>query len=53
LDGFTHKEISEQLNISEGTSRWHLSDAKRQLRALLEPSEKNAEQQQERSGKLK
>jgi RNA polymerase sigma factor (sigma-70 family) len=37
LDGFTHKEISEQLNISEGTSRWHLAEAKRKLRELLEP----------------
>ncbi len=36
LDGFTHKEISEQLNISEGTSRWHLNDAKKKLRVLLE-----------------
>jgi len=35
LDGFSHKEISEQLNISEGTSRWHLSEAKKQLRRLL------------------
>ena len=36
LDGFTHKEIGEQLNISEGTSRWHLAEAKRKLRELLE-----------------
>ena len=36
LDGFSHREISEQLNISEGTSRWHLSEAKKQLRQLLE-----------------
>jgi len=36
IDGFSHKEISEQLNISEGTSRWHLSEAKKQLRRLLE-----------------
>jgi len=35
LDGFSHREISEQLNISEGTSRWHLSEAKKQLRSLL------------------
>jgi RNA polymerase sigma factor (sigma-70 family) len=35
LDGFSHREISEQLNISEGTSRWHLSEAKKQLRELL------------------
>ncbi|UOE52109.1 sigma-70 family RNA polymerase sigma factor [Mucilaginibacter sp. SMC90] len=37
LDGFTHKEIGEQLDISEGTSRWHLAEAKRKLRELLEP----------------
>jgi RNA polymerase sigma factor (sigma-70 family) len=35
FDGFTHKEISEQLGISEGTSRWHLSEGKRLLRGLL------------------
>lgn len=38
IDGFSHREISEQLNISEGTSRWYLSEAKKQLRALLETS---------------
>jgi RNA polymerase sigma factor (sigma-70 family) len=36
LDGFSHKEIAEQLGVSEGTSRWHLSEAKKQLRRLLE-----------------
>lgn len=35
MDGFSHKEITEQLNISEGTSRWYLSEAKKQLRDLL------------------
>jgi len=35
IDGFSHKEIAEQLNISEGTSRWHLAEAKRKLRTLL------------------
>ncbi len=53
LDGFTHKEIGEQLNISEGTSRWHLSEAKKQLRALLETSGKSTEQLTERSVKAK
>ena len=38
LDGFTHKEISEQLGISEATSRWHLSEAKKRLKTLLEDS---------------
>jgi RNA polymerase sigma-70 factor (ECF subfamily) len=53
LDGFTHKEIGEQLNISEGTSRWHLSEAKKQLRALLETSGKSPDQLKERGGKAK
>lgn len=53
LDGFTHKEISEQLNISEGTSRWHLAEAKRKLRELLEPLVINSDQPKERSEKTK
>jgi RNA polymerase sigma-70 factor (ECF subfamily) len=53
LDGFTHKEISEQLNISEGTSRWHLAEAKRKLRELLEPLVINNDQPKERSEKTK
>ncbi len=32
LDGFTHKEIGEQLSISEGTSKSQLARAKKQLR---------------------
>jgi len=35
IEGFSHKEIGEQLNISESTSRWHLSEGKKQLRAIL------------------
>jgi len=38
VDGYSHKEISENLNITESTSRWHLSEARRQLRALLAPN---------------
>jgi RNA polymerase sigma factor (sigma-70 family) len=53
LDGFTHKEISEQLNISEGTSRWHLAEAKKKLRELLEPLVINSDQPKERSEKTK
>jgi len=53
LDGFTHKEIGEQLGISEGTSRWHLAEAKRKLRALLEEPGKNTDQPKERSDKAK
>ena len=53
LDGFSHKEIAAQLNISEGTSRWHLSEAKKQLKGLLETSANGAGRQAERSGKTK
>jgi RNA polymerase sigma-70 factor (ECF subfamily) len=35
IDGFTHKEIGEQLHISEGTSRWHLAEAKKKLKELI------------------
>jgi len=38
IDGFTHKEIAAQLNISEGTSKWHLSEARRILRQKINTS---------------
>ena len=53
IDGFTHKEISEQLNISEGTSRWHLAEAKRKLRELLDNTAKLSDATLERSEKIK
>ena len=36
IEGFSHKEIAEQLNISEGTSKWHLFEARKQLKIKLE-----------------
>lgn len=36
IEGYKHKEIAQLLNISEGTSKWHLSEAKKQLSELLE-----------------
>jgi RNA polymerase sigma factor (sigma-70 family) len=35
IDGFNHREIGEKLNMSEGTSKWHLSSARKKLQALL------------------
>lgn len=35
IDGYAHKEIAALLSISEGTSRWHLNDARRQLKVIL------------------
>jgi RNA polymerase sigma factor (sigma-70 family) len=36
VEGYNHREIGEKIGISEGTSKWHLSEARRQLQALLE-----------------
>ncbi len=38
IDGYKHQEIASLLNISEGTSKWHLSDGKRKLRLKLSPN---------------
>lgn len=35
IDGFSHKEISAMLQISEGTSKWHLHFARTRLQELL------------------
>lgn len=40
IDGYSHKEIAEQLNIVVGTSKWHLSQAKKILREKLSPESK-------------
>jgi RNA polymerase sigma factor (sigma-70 family) len=34
-EGYGHKEIAQQLGISEGTSKWHLSEARRILQKQL------------------
>ena len=36
IEGFTHKEIAEKLEISEGTSKSNLFKAKSNLRVMLE-----------------
>lgn len=35
LEGYTHKQIGEMLDISEGTSKWHLNDARKKLQDLI------------------
>ncbi len=44
IDGYTHKEIGGLLSISDGTSKWHLSNARKKLQimvAALRDSENN------------
>ena len=36
MEGYNHREIATQLNISEGTSKWHLSEARRSLKQQIE-----------------
>ena len=35
FEGYSHKEIGQILNISEGTSKWHLSEARKNLQELI------------------
>ncbi len=35
IEGYTHKEIGELLHISEGTSKWHLSEARKNLQSMI------------------
>ena len=39
VEGYNHKEIAQLLSISEGTSKWHLSEAKKKLGILLKNKE--------------
>lgn len=36
MEGMSHKEIAAVLNISEGTSKWHLSEARKMLKLKIE-----------------
>lgn len=36
LEGCTHREIATLLGISEGTSKWHLNAARKQLQQLIQ-----------------
>jgi len=35
IEGFSHNEIAGRLGISEGTSKWHLSNARQKLKAMI------------------
>lgn len=36
IDGYSHKEIGVMLEISEGTSKWHLNAARQKLKEYIE-----------------
>jgi RNA polymerase sigma-70 factor (ECF subfamily) len=35
IDGYNHKEIAQKLSMTEGTSKWHLSNARKNLKQML------------------
>ncbi len=35
IEGFTHVEIAKKINISEGTSKWHLATARKKLKKMI------------------
>ena len=39
VEGYNHREIAERLSISEGTSKWHLSEARKSLQKQLQHTE--------------
>jgi len=36
IEGYNHREIAERVGISDGTSKWHLSAARKELKQLIE-----------------
>lgn len=36
IEGYNHKEIGKLLNVSEGTSKWHLSEARKGLQKMIQ-----------------
>lgn len=39
MDGYNHKEIAALLGISEGTSKWHLSEGRKSLQKMIHHQE--------------
>lgn len=35
LDGYSHQEIGELLDMKEGTSKWHVNNARKKLKAIF------------------
>jgi RNA polymerase sigma factor (sigma-70 family) len=41
IEGYNHKEIGQLLGISEGTSKWHLSEGRKTLQQKIKKQEAN------------
>ena len=51
IEGYKHKEIAEMLEITVGTSKWHLANARKEMRRLIS-AQRQTEQQLIYRGKL-
>ena len=40
IDGYAHKEIAEMLQIAEGTSKWHVNQARKRIQSRLTKQQK-------------
>jgi RNA polymerase sigma factor (sigma-70 family) len=40
MEGYNHKEVSTLMKISEGTSKWHLSEARKKLQKMINEQQK-------------
>ncbi|MFB0923867.1 MAG: sigma-70 family RNA polymerase sigma factor [Vicingaceae bacterium] len=43
IDGYSHKEIAERLNISLETSKWHMKEARKRLKVMLIQKQQESE----------
>ncbi len=41
LDGYPHKEIASLMDISEGTSKWHVNNARIKMISMMKKQERN------------
>ncbi len=48
IDGYAHKEIADMLNMSEGTSKWHVSFARKKLREMIREKDENEQKRMNR-----
>jgi RNA polymerase sigma-70 factor (ECF subfamily) len=42
MEGYSHAEIGQMMNISSGTSKWHLNEARKRLQAMITQQQINS-----------
>ncbi len=52
IDGYKHKEIANMLNISEGTSKWHVNEARKRLKLQILAQQNQEKKSTNRSQKI-